>query len=113
MAIEVNNPGSPSNDPDEGPDSTRTREGAMNIPSRRVGSEGSSGGGADVAGGGAEGGPSSSSLVRSITIAPGGGAFVSLGQKWPKHNGINGNIEPCVWEVTHTKANGLCILFTL
>eukprot|EP00964_Phaeocystis_antarctica_P002307 scaffold1200_cov60-Phaeocystis_antarctica.AAC.3 len=99
MATEVNNPGSPSNEPDDGPDSTRTREGAMNIPSRRVGSGGSGRGSADVVGGGtgSEAGSSSSSLTRFIMIAPGGGALVSPGRKCPKHNGIS--IGVCV---THT-----------
>ena len=101
MASEVNKPGSPSNEPADGPDWTRTREGAMNIPPRRVRSGGSSGGGASaVAGGGigAEGGSSSSSLMRSITIAPGGGggALISSGRKCPRHRGINGNIGVCV-----------------
>ena len=100
MATEVNNPGSPSNEPDDGPDSIRTREGAMNIPSRRVGSGGSGSGSAGVAGGGtgSEGGSSSSSLTRFIMIAPGGGggALVSSGRKCPKHRGINGNIGVCV-----------------
>ena len=74
MATLVKSPGSPKNEPADGPDSTRTRDGAMNNPSRRVGSGGSSGGGASVAGGGTgtEGASSSSSLVRSMTIAPGG-----------------------------------------
>ena len=113
MASEVNKPGSPSNEPADGPDWTRTREGAMNIPPRRVRSGGSSGGGASaVAGGGigAEGGSSSSSLMRSITIAPGGGggALISSGRKCPRHRGINGNIGVCVDDphCTTLKAKG-------
>ena len=112
MATEVNNPGSPSNEPDDGPDSIRTREGAMNIPSRRVGSGGSGSGSAGVAGGGtgSEGGSSSFSLVRSITIAPGGGggALISSGRKCPRHRGINGNIGVCVGDqhCTTLKAKG-------